>query len=238
MTIIPEDIYRILRIPFAGLRVEYERQPLVGLAALRHIFQDAQIGGRAISWEGLIQTYGPTHRLRVILACFLGCYLMPDRGQHGLEFGWGRMLQQMIERPRRYGWGQCMLAHMYHEMHEVVYREAKSMAAGVYVLQVWAWEHLPITRPICEDMRQPLEPYICRYRGTVTQPALGKTDQWRASLDDLSAVIWRPWRLTEAWDDAEQQLSHMFTPRALIGRIITVMERFPLRRVWRQYGRP
>ena len=30
--------------------------------------------------------------------------------------------------------GQCMLAHMYREMHEIVYHEKKSMNVGVNVL--------------------------------------------------------------------------------------------------------
>ena len=41
-----------------------------------------------------------------------------------------------------------MVAHMFHKMYDIVYHEKKSMAAGVYVLQIWAWEHLPVTRPI------------------------------------------------------------------------------------------
>ena len=73
------------------------------------------------------------------------------------------MLQRMLDELIHYGWGQCMLAHMYHEMHEIAYRGAKSMAAGVFVLQVWAWEYLPVLSPIFEDMRQPQEPYIYIY---------------------------------------------------------------------------
>ena len=26
---------------------------------------------------------------------------------------------------------------------------------GLYVPQVWSWEYLPITSPICDDMRHP-----------------------------------------------------------------------------------
>ena len=104
----------------------------------------------------MIAQYGQSHRLAVVL----GYFLMPDRGQHGLECDWGRMLQRILDEPIHYGWGQCMLAHMYHEMHEIAYRGAKSMAAGVIVLQVWAREYLPVLRPIFEDMRQPHEPYI------------------------------------------------------------------------------
>lgn len=109
--------------------------------------------GRAIMWDELVHTYGPTHRLASVLGIFISYFLMPNKGQHILECGWGKILQMMLETLERYGWGQCMLAHIYHEMHEIVYHERKSMAVGVYVLRIWAWEHLLVTRPIFEDER-------------------------------------------------------------------------------------
>ena len=130
-----------------------------------------------------------------------------------------------------------MLAHLFHEMHEIVFHERKTMAARVYVLQIWAWEHLPVCRPIFEDAREALEPYICRYRGHITQVHLGKTEHWRARLDDLVSVVWRPWRETEDWDDAPRELPWMFSSRPLTGRTTPVLERFVISRVWRQYGR-
>ena len=69
-----------------------------------------------------------------------------------------------------------MLAHMFHEMHEILCHEWESMATSIYVLQIWAWEHLLVTRPIFEDAREPMEPYICRYRGYISQIFLGKTE--------------------------------------------------------------
>ena len=72
-----------------------------------------------------------------------------------------------------------MLVHMYHKMHEFIYQGAKSIAAGVIVLQVWAWEYLPVLRLIFEDMRQPQQPYIYRYRGQMTQHVLGKIEHFR-----------------------------------------------------------
>ena len=48
VTVTPEDIYRILRIPFYRLRVEYDWQPQVGTAALRDIFQDDLVMGRLL----------------------------------------------------------------------------------------------------------------------------------------------------------------------------------------------
>lgn len=53
--------------------------------------------GWAIPWEDMIRDYDPRNRLAVVLIAFLGFYLMLDRGKHGLECGWGWMLQCMLE---------------------------------------------------------------------------------------------------------------------------------------------
>ena len=87
-----------------------------------------------MSWDELMHTYGLTHRLTSVLAIFLSCFLFPNIGHHGLECDWGVMLQKMLTSPKIFGWGQCMLAHLFHEMHEVVFHERKTMVARVYVL--------------------------------------------------------------------------------------------------------
>lgn len=93
------------------------------------------------------------------------------------------------------------MAHIYHEMHEIVYREGKSMAAGALILQVCAWEHFLVCWPIVDDRREPRQPIVYRYANHVTQPHLGKTYFWRWQLDDLIVMVWRPYRGLEPWDD-------------------------------------
>lgn len=134
MKVTPKDIYQILRIPFHGPCIEYDTHLKPNTLSLRDIFHDDIIMGRAIPWEDLIQQYGQRHRLAIVLEAFLGCYLIHDKGHHRLECGWGRMLQHMLEYLAHFGLGQCTLAHIFHEMHEITCREAKSMAVGVYVL--------------------------------------------------------------------------------------------------------
>ena len=80
MIVTPEDIYQILRIPFNGPRVSYDTVPRVGTAALCDIFQRQLAIGRVITWEELVHTYGPRHRLASVLAIFLICFLVLDRG--------------------------------------------------------------------------------------------------------------------------------------------------------------
>lgn len=93
--------------------------------------------------------YGAEYPLACNLAVMIGCFVMPDRGQQGFLCGWGRMLERLLTHPLRLGWGSCLLTHMYHEMHELIYHEGKSMAVGVLVLQIWAWEHIPIFQTYC-----------------------------------------------------------------------------------------
>ena len=82
-----------------------------------------------------------------------------------------------------------MLAHLFHEMHEIVFHEKKTMATSIYVLQIWAWDYLPVCRPLHEDARELMEPYICRYLGHITQVILGNTEHWRKHLDDLVSTV-------------------------------------------------
>ena len=51
----------------------------------------------------------------------------------------------MLEDGTRYAWGVCLLAHLYHNLHDVAYREGSSLSTGVTLLHVWAWEHIYIT---------------------------------------------------------------------------------------------
>lgn len=84
--------------------------------------------------------YGEQYPLACVLAGMISCFVMSDRGQQGFICGWGRMLERLLTHPMRLGWGSYLLMHMYHEMHEIMYWEGKSMEAGVLVLQIWAWE--------------------------------------------------------------------------------------------------
>lgn len=41
----------------------------------------------------------------------------------------GVVLHQMLDALEIFRWGKCMLAHMFHEMHEIVFHGKKTMAA-------------------------------------------------------------------------------------------------------------
>lgn len=57
MTITPKDVYQILRITFAGNKVNYDSAQWLGILALRWIFHDETILEWAITWDVLMTRY-------------------------------------------------------------------------------------------------------------------------------------------------------------------------------------
>lgn len=86
-----------------------------------------------------------------------------------------------------------MLVHLYKDLHEALYQESRSLGVGIMLLHIWAWEHLPVTWPVCMRFRVIDEPYVFLYGGLMTHPHLGKLEFWPHALDDLDRVIWRPY---------------------------------------------
>lgn len=114
---------------------------------------------------------------------------MSNHQQNGLLMGVAPIVARLMATPKL-GWGQCMLAHMFSKMHEIMYHESKSFASSALVLQIWAWEHIPVCRPVCQTQCQPQEPVIYVYLGYVTQVHMGIIEYQRCALDDMTYVIW------------------------------------------------
>lgn len=81
MTIMPEDINRILRILFNRDKVDYDSTQRLGVLALRWIFHDNIILESTITWDDLMSRYGEQYPLACILVGMIGCFIMPNRGQ-------------------------------------------------------------------------------------------------------------------------------------------------------------
>lgn len=62
-----------------------------------------------------------------------------------------------------YAWGPCVLAHLYHDMHQVCYKGAMSISKGVSLLHVWAWERIMITWPEGVGERDANDPFLYIY---------------------------------------------------------------------------
>lgn len=84
----------------------------------------------------------------------------------------------MMTKGTHYAWGSYVLAHLYKEIHEAVYREMRSLAVRITLLHIWAWEHLPVTWPVCLRFRAIDQSYVYKYGGMVSQPHLGKLEFW------------------------------------------------------------
>lgn len=83
MTITPEDVYKILRIPFARDKVDYDSTQRPGILSLRCIFHHEDILTWAISWDDMMARYSEQFPLACVLVGFIGCFIMSDRGQQG-----------------------------------------------------------------------------------------------------------------------------------------------------------
>lgn len=134
ITVTPKDVYRILWIPISGDLVQYDVEEKGGTMALREVFANPKLIGYSVAWQDM-DKYAP---LPSVVAGLIGDFLYPDTRSHGFSVGWGRILQKMVWYRTRYAWGVCVLAHLYHELHQVVYDEAVSLAVGGTLLQIWA----------------------------------------------------------------------------------------------------
>ncbi|XP_059063972.1 serine/threonine-protein phosphatase 7 long form homolog isoform X1 [Cryptomeria japonica] len=208
ITVTPEDYYRILQILVVGALLPYEQTEEGGTEALRWILQDDLICGYEIPWQGFIDfDYAP---LPLVLTGFVGGLLCLDRRSKGLAVGWGLVLEDMVTQGRQFAWGSCMLAHLYKDLHQVVYLGYNILLAGVTLLQVWAWEHIPVVRPLADKDRPVGRAYAYGYTGIVVQCKLGKLEHWRRVVDDIDTVVWRPYMECEVWVEDGIEMSYVY----------------------------
>lgn len=80
MMITPEDVDGILRILFAGDKVDYDSTQRLSVLALRWIFHDETILECTTTWDDLMSRYGEQYALACILVGIIGCFVIPDRG--------------------------------------------------------------------------------------------------------------------------------------------------------------
>lgn len=90
--------------------------------------------------------------------------------------GWGLVIEDMVTQGHRFAWGSCMLAHLYRDLHQVVYLGYTSLSVEVTLLQVWAWEHIPVVRPLLDRDRPVGQAYAYGYTWIVVQHKLGKLE--------------------------------------------------------------
>lgn len=114
----PEDVYLILWILITGELVVYDVEEIGGADALQDIFGDPLIVGYSVGWQEMVDGYAP---LPSVIVGLVDDSLLPYRRSHGLSVGWGCVLRQMVRERTHYACRICVLAHLYHGLHQIVY---------------------------------------------------------------------------------------------------------------------
>ncbi|XP_065620383.1 serine/threonine-protein phosphatase 7 long form homolog [Quercus suber] len=98
-----------------------------------------------------------------------------------------------------YSWGSATLAFLYKELCIAAIQKSMEIAGPVFILQLWAWEHLPYLTPIPIN---PInlngnEPYCCRWdaRRTFTHTPTHVLHAYRSNHDTQynEQVVWTPY---------------------------------------------
>lgn len=93
-----------------------------------------------------------------------------------------------------YTWGPILLASLYHDMHQVVYCEGRSIEAGVTLLHIWEYENIVVLRPlvVLVDIHED-EPIVFRYRVLTTLQHTRPIGlpYCHCVIDDMTVFRWR-----------------------------------------------
>ncbi|KAH9300104.1 hypothetical protein KI387_011687, partial [Taxus chinensis] len=121
MTVTIEDVWRILRVPMMGTLIEYSADAGLIRAACSALFDvdDIPHDGMTIALHECISD--PTlHRGPLYIMSLISGFLLTDKT--GTSFPRGLLpLVHGIFSGERYCWGQCILAHLYWDLHLITY---------------------------------------------------------------------------------------------------------------------
>ena len=90
----------------------------------------------------MLEAYDP---LPIVLVGMIASYVCLEKRSRDFPVGWGWILCLMMEDGTHYAWGVCLLAHLYHDLHDVAYQDGASLLARVKLLHIWAWKNISIT---------------------------------------------------------------------------------------------
>ncbi|KAJ3674549.1 hypothetical protein LUZ60_005165 [Juncus effusus] len=57
----------------------------------------------------------------------------------------------------RWAWGSGVLAYLYRALCKGTHKKRKNMGGCIMLLQLWAWEHITVGRPVPKDVRKELQ---------------------------------------------------------------------------------
>ncbi|KAH9322949.1 hypothetical protein KI387_017588 [Taxus chinensis] len=179
------------------------------------------------------------HRGPLYIMALINGFLLTDK--IGTSFLRGLLpLVHGIYSGDRYCWGQCILAHLYWDLHLITYHSQKTVGP-TSLLQIWSWDHITIGHPVGPfRVRDPEEPSYMAWvaAGGDVQGHLGSLFRYRPEFDELVAidVIWRPYRHFQ-WPEDATEFSVCLVEHFMIGSRSYIMELYRVDRCQRKLGR-
>lgn len=92
-------------------------------------------------------------RARTFILLLLGGHLFSDKSGRFIALRYLLHLDD-IKRSGTLSWGSAVLAYLYRSMCEASQCKAREICGPLVLLQIWAWERLPVLRPIPKPMAQ------------------------------------------------------------------------------------
>ncbi|KAI0519048.1 hypothetical protein KFK09_006488 [Dendrobium nobile] len=136
--------------------------------------------------------------VRAYILFILGCHLLPDTSGSEIHLQYLTIMEDLAVFST-YSLGGAVLAHLYRELGEATRPSRANIAGCINLLQIWAWEHLHVGRPL---LRVPfpveLDGLSVGFRWNedrLRDLPVGNLTTYRDELDGLldSQVIWQPY---------------------------------------------
>ncbi|KAI0500010.1 hypothetical protein KFK09_018218 [Dendrobium nobile] len=85
--------------------------------------------------------------VRAYILFILGCHLLPDTSGSEIHLQYLTIMEDLAVFST-YSLGGAVLAHLYRELGEATRPSRANIAGCINLLQIWAWEHLHVGRPL------------------------------------------------------------------------------------------
>ncbi|KAI0499649.1 hypothetical protein KFK09_017857 [Dendrobium nobile] len=136
--------------------------------------------------------------VRTYILFILGCHLLPDTSGSEIHLQYLTIMEDLAVFST-YSLGGAILAHLYRELGEATRPSRANIAGCIHLLQIWAWEHLHVGRPL---LRVPFSVELHglsvgfrwnedRLRELPVENIISYRDELDGLLD--SQVIWQPY---------------------------------------------
>ncbi|CAI0549834.1 unnamed protein product, partial [Linum tenue] len=89
---------------------------------------------------------------RVYLIGMIGGVFFSEKSSNLISYGWLRILLGSWDEMGELSWASACLANIYHHLCNASLKAVREVGGAIFVVQFWAWEHLPWIAPLqCPD---------------------------------------------------------------------------------------